>query len=36
MSRTGKKADCLFEVLRHQGRNAKQSNVTRVEAEVRP
>lgn len=27
----GQKADCLFEILRHQGRNAKQSNVKLVE-----
>jgi hypothetical protein len=31
-----KKADLLFEVLRHQGRNAKQNNVTLEKAEVKP
>ncbi len=30
----GQKADCLFEIVRQQGRNAKQSNVTLVEAEI--
>jgi hypothetical protein len=28
----GKKADLLFEILRHQGHNAKQNNVTLQEA----
>jgi hypothetical protein len=28
----GKKADCLFEILRHQGRNSKQNNITLVNA----
>jgi len=32
----GKKSDLLFEVLRHQGRNAKQANVTLEEAKVVP
>ncbi len=32
----GKKADLMFEILRHQGRNAKQNNVTLEEAEVKP
>ena len=32
----GKKADCLFEILRHQGRNAKQNNVKLVDAAVAP
>jgi hypothetical protein len=32
----GKRADLLFEVVRHQGRNAKQNNVTLEEAEVKP
>jgi hypothetical protein len=30
----GKKADCLFEVLRHQGRNSKQNNITLVNAKI--
>jgi hypothetical protein len=30
----GKKADCLFEILRHQGRNSKQNNITLVTAAV--
>lgn len=30
----GKKADCLFEILRHQGRNAKQNNVILALAEI--
>ena len=30
----GVKADCLFEIVRQQSRNAKQSNVTLVEAEI--
>ena len=32
----GKKAELLYEVLQHQGRNAKQNNVTVEEAEVKP
>ncbi len=32
----GKKADLLFEVVRHQAHNAKQNNVTLEEAEIRP
>jgi hypothetical protein len=32
----GKRSDLLFELLRHEGRNAKQSNVTLEEAEVKP
>jgi hypothetical protein len=30
----GQKADCLFEIVRHQGRNAKQNNVALVQAEI--
>jgi len=30
----GKKIDCLFEILRHQGRNSKQNNITLVNAEI--
>ena len=30
----GKKADLAFEIVRHQGRNAKQNNVTLVETEI--
>ena len=30
----GKKADCLFEILRHQGRNSKQNNITLATAAV--
>ena len=30
----GEKADCLFELVRHQGRNSKQNNVTLAEAKV--
>ena len=30
----GKKADCLFEILRHQGRNSKQNNITLVNAKI--
>jgi hypothetical protein len=30
----GEKADCLFELVRHQGRNAKQNHVTLAEAKV--
>jgi hypothetical protein len=30
----GKKADLLFEVLRHQRHNSKQNNVTLAEADV--
>jgi hypothetical protein len=32
----GKRADLLFEILQHQGRNSKQSNVTPETAEVKP
>lgn len=32
----GKKADLLFEVIRHQGHNSKQSNVTLEDGEVKP
>ncbi len=32
----GKKADLLYEVLQHQGRNAKQSNVMVEEVPIRP
>ena len=32
----GEKADLLYEVLLHQGRNAKQNNVTLEAAEVSP
>ena len=32
----GKRADLLYEVLRHQGRNSKQNNVTPEAAEVKP
>ncbi len=32
----GKKVDCLFEILRHQGRNAKQNNVVLASDEVTP
>jgi hypothetical protein len=32
----GKKSDLLFEILRHDGHNAKQNNVTLEEAEVKP
>ena len=32
----GKKADLLFEIVRHQGRNAKQNNVTLEEGAVTP
>lgn len=32
----GKKADLLFEILRHQGRNAKQNNVVLEWADVKP
>ena len=31
-----KKADLLYEILQHQGHNAKQNNVTIEEAEVKP
>jgi len=31
-----KKADLVFEILRHQGRNAKQNNVTLEHADVKP
>jgi hypothetical protein len=32
----GKKADLLYEIVQHQGRNAKQNNVTLEEAKVEP
>ena len=32
----GKKADLLFEIVRHQGRNAKQNNVVMEEGAVAP
>jgi hypothetical protein len=32
----GQKADLLYEVLQHQGRNAKQDNVTVERIEIRP
>ncbi len=32
----GQKADLLYEVLQHQGRNAKQKSVTVEEAPIRP
>jgi hypothetical protein len=32
----GQKADLLFEIVRHQGRNAKQNNVTLETAEIKP
>ncbi len=32
----GKKSDLLFEILRHQGRNSKQSNVVLEEALMKP
>jgi len=32
----GQKADLLYEVLQHQGRNAKQNNVTIEQIEIRP
>jgi hypothetical protein len=32
----GAKADLLFQLLRHQGRNGKQNNVTLEEAGIRP
>ncbi|MDB5320796.1 MAG: hypothetical protein JWN40_2427 [Phycisphaerales bacterium] len=32
----GKKSDLLFEILRHEGRNSKQNNVTIEETEVKP
>jgi hypothetical protein len=32
----GKKSDLLFEVVRHQGHNAKQSNVTLEDARITP
>ncbi len=32
----GKKVDLLFELVRHQGHNSKQNNVTLQEAEVKP
>jgi hypothetical protein len=32
----GQKVDLLFEIVRHQGRNAKQNNVTLEAAEIKP
>ena len=32
----GKTADLLFEIVRHQGRNAKQNNITLEDAEIKP
>ncbi len=32
----GKKSDLMFEILRHQGRNAKQNNVTLEDARIAP
>ena len=32
----GKKSDLLYEILQHQGRNAKQNNVTLEEARIEP
>jgi hypothetical protein len=32
----GKTEDLLFEIVRHQGRNAKQSNITLENAEIKP
>ena len=32
----GKKADLLFEIVQHQGHNAKQNNVTLERAAVKP
>ena len=32
----GKTADLLFEIVRHQGRNAKQNNITLENAEIKP
>jgi hypothetical protein len=32
----GKRSDLLFEILRHQGRNAKQANVILEEGEIKP
>jgi hypothetical protein len=32
----GKKSDLLFEIVRHQGRNAKQANVILEEGEIKP
>jgi hypothetical protein len=32
----GKTANLLFEIVRHQGRNAKQNNVTLENAEIKP
>jgi hypothetical protein len=32
----GKKSDLLFEIVRHQGQNAKQNNVTLESAEIAP
>jgi hypothetical protein len=33
---SGKKADLLFEILRHQGRNSKQNNITLEDAKITP
>ena len=33
---SGKKVDLLYEIVQHQGRNAKQDNVTLDDAEVKP
>ncbi|HZZ28783.1 MAG TPA: hypothetical protein VFE46_12340, partial [Pirellulales bacterium] len=33
---TGEKADLLFELVQHQGYNAKQQNVTLEQAEIKP
>jgi len=32
----GKRADCLFEIVRHQGKNAKQNNVVLGVAQIAP
>ena len=32
----GEKADLLYEIVQHQGHNAKQNNVTVEEAEIKP
>jgi hypothetical protein len=32
----GKTADLLFEIVRHQGRNARQNNITLENAEIKP
>ena len=31
-----KKSDLLYEILQHQGRNAKQNNVTLEESRIEP